>query len=107
MSLEKCLIRSSAQFLTWLFAVLMLNCMSYFLFLEINPLSIASFAIIFTHSEKNALLLSALSKRDSYRILFDKRSLVKWEELREGWVGILALPFTSSLMGIFPSLFKP
>ena len=35
----------------WLFVFLVLSCMSYLYILEINPLSVASFAIIFSHFE--------------------------------------------------------
>ena len=49
-SLEKCLFRYSAHFLIRLF--LILSCMSCLYILEINPLSIASFAIIFSHYGK-------------------------------------------------------
>ena len=49
-SLEKCLFRSSAQFLIRLFAFLTLSCLRYLYILEINPLSVASFANIFSHS---------------------------------------------------------
>ena len=49
--LEKCLFRSFSQFLMGLLVFLVLSCMSYLYILEINPLSVVSFAIIFSHSE--------------------------------------------------------
>ena len=45
-SLEKCLFSSLAHFL-----ILELSCRSYLYIFEINSLSVASFAIIFSHSE--------------------------------------------------------
>ena len=50
-SLEKCLFRSFSYFLIRLFVFLVLSCMSCLYILEINPLPVVSFAIIFSHSE--------------------------------------------------------
>ena len=47
-SLEECLF---AHFLIGLFVFLVLSCMSCLYIVEINPLSVVSFAIIFSHSE--------------------------------------------------------
>ena len=49
-SLEKCLLRSFSHFLIEFFVFLVLNCMSCLYILEINPLSVVSFVIIFSHS---------------------------------------------------------
>ena len=50
-SLEKCLFRPFPHYLIGLFVFLALSYMSCLYIWEINPLSVVSFAIIFSHSE--------------------------------------------------------
>ena len=50
-SLEKCMLRSFSQFLIGLFVFLALSCMSCLNIFEMDPLSVASFSIIFSHPE--------------------------------------------------------
>ena len=50
-SLEKCLFKSFPHSLIGLFVVLVLSCMTCLYILEMNPLSVVSFTIIFSHSE--------------------------------------------------------
>ena len=51
-SLEKCLFRSSADFFFYLVVYIFgIEMHELLVYLEINPLSLVSFAIIFSHSE--------------------------------------------------------
>ena len=50
-SLKKHILRSFPHFLIVLFVFLVWSCMNYLYILEINLLSVISFAIIFSHSE--------------------------------------------------------
>ena len=60
MSLEKCLFRSFSHFLIG-FVFLAMSCMSCLYILETNPLSVVSFATIFSHSEGCLFTLLILS----------------------------------------------
>ena len=60
-SLEKRLFSSLAHFLIGSFIFLVLSCMSCLYIFEINSLSVALFAIIFSHSEGSLFTLLLIS----------------------------------------------
>ena len=60
-SLEKYLFRSFSHFVIGLFVLLVLSCMSCLYILQINFLSVVSFAIVFSHSESCVFALLIVS----------------------------------------------
>ena len=60
-SLDKYLFRSPPHFLIGLFTFLILNCLSCLCILEVNPLSVDSFANVFSHSEGCLFILFMVS----------------------------------------------
>ena len=68
--------RSSAQFLIELFVFLILSFISCLHILEINPLSVASFAIIFSHSEGCLFILFIISFAGQKLLIFIRSYLL-------------------------------
>ena len=76
-SLQKCLFSFSAHFLIELFVFLMLSCMSCLCILDTNPLSVISFANIFSYSVSCPFVLSLVSSAvQKQKALFKKLDLV-------------------------------
>ena len=76
-SLEKCLFSSLAYFLIRSFIFLELSCMSCLYIFEINSLLVASFAIIFSHSE-GCLFTLVIVSFIAQKLLSLIRSICPW-----------------------------
>ena len=84
-SSEKCLFRSFPHFLIGFFVFLALSCMSCLHILETYPLSVVSFAIIFSHSESCLFALLMIAWTTALSSNSMKLSHAMWGHPR--WMG--------------------
>ena len=116
-SLEKCFLRSFATF--WLGCLFLWHCVNCLYVLELNPLSVVSFAILFSHSESCLFTLfivsfavqKLLSLIRSYLFIFGFISIIlgggSWRTLL-WFISYSILPMFSSKSFIVSGLmFRP
>ena len=106
---EKCLFSYLAHFLIGSFIFLVLSCMSCLYIFEINYFSVASFAIIFSHSEGclfTLLIVSfvvqkLLSLIRSHLFIFAIRVFSNESALRIRWPKYWSFSISSSILGTY------
>ena len=92
--LEKRLFRSFSHFLIGLFVFLVLSCMSWLYILEIHPLSVGSFAVIFSHSEGCLYTLLIVSFAVQKLLSLIRSHLFQFSSLSR--VRLFATPWTAA-----------
>uniref|UniRef100_A0A9L0KGB5 Uncharacterized protein n=1 Tax=Equus asinus TaxID=9793 RepID=A0A9L0KGB5_EQUAS len=76
--LEKCLLRSSAHVLIWLFIFLLLSCISSLYILEINPSLDIRFANIFSHLVGCLFILLVSFAVQLFSLIYSHLSIFSW-----------------------------
>ena len=105
-SLEKCLFSSLAHFLTGSFIFLELSCRSCLYVFEINLLSVASFAIIFSQSEGCLFTLLIVSfVVQKLLILIRSPLCFFWFYFQYSWRWVIEDPAVIYVRECFPYVF--
>ena len=106
-SLEKFLFRSSAHFFIGLYVFLVLSCMSCLYILEINPLSVTSFANTFFHSRGCLFVWSMVSfaVQELLSLIWSHLFIFIFITLRDGSEKILLQCISVSGLPMFSSKF--